>query len=84
MAKAKRKSARKSAKRAQKAPWDRKAPRGSGHTRLTPAKKAAAKRRARKAGRPYPNLVDNMRAAAGSKRRGASKRRKTAGRGKAR
>lgn len=26
---------------------------------LTPAQKQAAKRRAAKAGRPYPNLVDN-------------------------
>jgi hypothetical protein len=30
---------------------------------LTPAKKAAAKAAAKKAGRPYPNLVDNMRMA---------------------
>jgi len=27
---------------------------------LTPAQKAQAKARAKKAGRPYPNLVDNM------------------------
>jgi hypothetical protein len=27
---------------------------------LTPAQKAAAKARAKKAGRPYPNLIDNM------------------------
>jgi hypothetical protein len=30
---------------------------------LTPVKKAAAKAAAKAAGRPYPNLVDNMRAA---------------------
>ncbi len=30
---------------------------------LTPAQKAAAKKRAAKAGRPYPNLVDNAAAA---------------------
>lgn len=30
---------------------------------LPPAKKAAAKAAAAKAGRPYPNLIDNMRAA---------------------
>ena len=30
---------------------------------LTPAKKSAAKAMADKAGRKYPNLVDNMRAA---------------------
>jgi hypothetical protein len=29
-------------------------------TPLTPAQKTAAKARAKKAGRPYPNLVDNM------------------------
>lgn len=27
---------------------------------LTQSQKANAKRRARKAGRPYPNLIDNM------------------------
>jgi hypothetical protein len=30
---------------------------------LTPKKKAAAKARAKAAGRPYPNLIDNMAAA---------------------
>ncbi len=44
-------------------PWKKKAPKGTKHTKLTPAQKAAAKRAAEKAGRPYPNLVDNMRAA---------------------
>lgn len=44
--------------------WDKKRPKGLGKPRaLTPAKKAAAKSAAKKAGRPYPNLVDNMRAA---------------------
>ena len=33
------------------------------HTKLTPAKKAAAKAMAKAAGRPYPNMVDNIRAA---------------------
>ena len=33
--------------------------------KLSPAKKAKAKAAAKKAGRPYPNLVDNMRAAKG-------------------
>lgn len=32
-------------------------------THLTPAKKAQAKARAKAAGRPYPNLIDNMAAA---------------------
>lgn len=30
--------------------------------KLTPAKKAAAMASAKAAGRPYPNLIDNMRA----------------------
>ena len=30
---------------------------------LSPSQKASAKAAAKKAGRPYPNLVDNMRAA---------------------
>lgn len=34
-----------------------------GDKKLTPAKKANAKAMAKAAGRPYPNLVDNMRAA---------------------
>ena len=39
--------------------WETKNPK-SKSTKLTPAKKAAAKARAKKAGRPYPNLIDNM------------------------
>jgi len=46
--------------------WDKKRPKSLGKPKaLTPAKKTAAKRAAKKAGRPYPNLVDNMRAAKG-------------------
>jgi hypothetical protein len=33
------------------------------HKKLTPAKKAKAKAMAKAAGRPYPNMVDNIRAA---------------------
>jgi hypothetical protein len=33
--------------------------------KLSPAKKAKAKSMAKSAGRPYPNLVDNMRASKG-------------------
>ena len=33
------------------------------HTKLSPAKKASAKAMAKAAGRPYPNMVDNIRAA---------------------
>jgi hypothetical protein len=42
--------------------WDTKNPKQKS-TKLTPAQKTEAKSRAKKAGRPYPNLVDNMAAA---------------------
>jgi hypothetical protein len=48
-------------------PWKRPNPRkraGKATRHLSPAKKATAKARARRAGRRYPNLVDNMRMAA--------------------
>jgi hypothetical protein len=57
-----------------KAPWKRPNPRkraGKASKRLTPAKKAAAKARAKRAGRPYPNLVDNMRMAKSAKKKTA-------------
>ena len=41
-----------------KAFWDKKNP-NKKSTPLTPAQKASAKARAKNAGRPYPNLVDN-------------------------
>ncbi len=44
-------------------PWNKKNPRKGRGTPLTENQKAMAKDRARKAGRPYPNLVDNMWAA---------------------
>jgi hypothetical protein len=44
--------------------WDKPRPKGLGAPKkLSPAKKAGAKAMAKAAGRPYPNLVDNMRAA---------------------
>jgi len=44
--------------------WDKPRPKGLGKPqKLSPAKKAGAKAAAKAAGRPYPNLVDNMRAA---------------------
>jgi hypothetical protein len=44
--------------------WDKPRPKGLGKPRkLTPTQQAAAKLAASKAGRPYPNMVDNMRAA---------------------
>jgi hypothetical protein len=44
--------------------WDKPRPKGLGKSKkLSSAKKASAKAMAKAAGRPYPNLVDNMRAA---------------------
>lgn len=46
--------------------WDKPRPKSLGAPKkLSPAKKARAKAAAKAAGRPYPNLVDNMRAAKG-------------------
>ena len=42
--------------------WDTPNP-AKKHKTLSPTKKAAAKAAAKKAGRPYPNLIDNMRMA---------------------
>ena len=39
--------------------WETKNPKKKS-TKLTPAKKSAAKARAKAAGRPYPNLIDTM------------------------
>lgn len=53
--------------RSARTPWKRENPRkraGKASKHLSPAKRAAAKARARRAGRPYPNLVDNMHMAA--------------------
>ncbi len=49
-----------------KPPWKKKNPRkkaGTSSRRLSPEQKTAAKKRAKRAGRRYPNLVDNMWAA---------------------
>jgi hypothetical protein len=44
--------------------WDRPRPKGLGKPKkLSSAKKSKAKAMAKAAGRPYPNLIDNMRAA---------------------
>jgi hypothetical protein len=44
--------------------WDKPRPKELGKPKeLSSAEKANAMRRAKKAGRPYPNLVDNMNAA---------------------
>ena len=43
--------------------WDKPRPKGLGKSKaLSKAAKTAAKADAKKAGRPYPNLIDNMRA----------------------
>jgi hypothetical protein len=48
--------------------WDKKRPKSLGAPKpLSDSAKSSAKRAAEKAGRPYPNLVDNMRAARRSK-----------------
>jgi hypothetical protein len=41
-----------------KAFWDKKNPKKTSK-KLTPSQKTAAKARAKAAGRPYPNLIDN-------------------------
>lgn len=40
--------------------WEQPKPKDSGDGKMTPAEKAEAKKRAKAAGRPYPNLIDNM------------------------
>ena len=43
--------------------WKRPAPRKTTTKHLSSSQKASAKASAKRAGRPYPNLVDNIRAA---------------------
>ena len=50
-------------KKSSKEPWEKPAPKNAKHTHLSASQKASAKRSAKKAGRPYPNLVDNMKVA---------------------
>ncbi len=59
----------------EKAPWKKPAPKKSSHTKLTAGSKAKAKAAARKAGRKYPSLVDNMNAA--KKQRAKSSKKKS-------
>jgi hypothetical protein len=42
--------------------WEKPSPKGKSKS-LTSSQKASAKAKAKAAGRPYPNLVDNMNAA---------------------
>lgn len=46
-----------------RAPWKRPNPKKGRGQKLSPEAKEWAKERAKRAGRPYPNLVDNMKAA---------------------
>jgi hypothetical protein len=67
------------------APWKRANPRkraGKAIKHLSATQKTAAKALAERAGRPYPNLVDNMRVAKSVKKMGVRKSVKTI-RGKA-
>jgi len=49
--------------------WDKSRPKGLGKPdKLSKGQKVSAKAAAKKAGRPYPNLVDNMRAAKKNKK----------------
>lgn len=65
-------------------PWEKPAPRKNRTKKLTSAEKQSAKRSAKRAGRPYPNLVDNMKVASRKKKttRGKKKTAKKAARGK--
>lgn len=45
---------------AEKKPWDGKMPEEKKKGKLSDAQKSAARQRAKKAGRRYPNMVDNM------------------------
>ena len=56
------------------APWEKPKPKKKQQrTKLSKASVTWAKARAKKAGRRYPNLVDNMAAARRQKEKGASK-----------
>lgn len=58
---------------AKKKPWERANPKKASGTskKLTPTQKSSAKKAAKRAGRTYPNLVDNMNAV---KKKKANKR----------
>ena len=65
------------AAKTRKAPWNKTNPRktaGKSARRMSSGQKRAAKTRARKARRRYPNLVDNMWASSKKKRARSKKR----------
>jgi hypothetical protein len=55
-------------------PWKKSPPAKSRHTNLSTKSKAKAKASAKRAGRPYPNLVDNMSAAKKQHRKRSTKK----------
>lgn len=62
-----------------KKPWKKQAPARSKHTKLTPKSKKKAKAAAKRAGRSYPNLADNMNAAKKQRSRKKAAAKKTSG-----
>jgi len=50
--------------------WEKDAPKGVKHKALSAKSVSMAKARARAAGRPYPNLVDNVAAARAQHKKG--------------
>lgn len=67
-------SKKKAPKSKSKEPWEKPAPKKTRHTKLTSKSKASAKAAAKRAGRKYPSLVDNMNAA--KKQRAAKSKKK--------
>lgn len=68
-------------KTSRKVPWKKSNPRkkaGKSSKTISPARKEAAKKRAKRAGRSYPNLVDNMWAASKTKKSAKKKSAKKA------
>ena len=49
--------------------WEKKDPDKGKHTKLSKKQKSSARARAKAAGRPYPNLIDNMAAAKAKKKK---------------
>ena len=49
--------------------WDKKDPTPGKSKKLTKSQKSSARAKAKAAGRPYPNLVDNMAAAKAKKKK---------------
>jgi hypothetical protein len=63
-------------KKSNQALWDKPAPKKSRHTKLTAKTKSRAKAAAKKAGRKYPSLVDNMNAAKKQRAKSSKKKRR--------